>query len=154
VVSDVGDSKFAMAWLPASARLSFLSGRILEIAPGYGRWTQFLQTHYASLIGIDLARSCVDYCHKRFANYPNLEFKVNEGLTLPMIENRSIDFAFSFDSLVHAEADVISSYVNELARVLRHRGESFFLSRRKAQKRSRSIRWILSTHFLSQDCRK
>jgi SAM-dependent methyltransferase len=103
----------------------FLSGRILEIAPGHDRWTQFLQTHCASLIGIDLAQSCVDYCDRRFANYPNLEFKVNEGLTLPMIENGSIDFAFSFDSLVHAEADVILSYVNELARVLRPGGVAF-----------------------------
>jgi hypothetical protein len=31
------------------------------------------------------------------------EFKVNDGLSFPMIENGSIDFAFSFDSLVPAE---------------------------------------------------
>jgi SAM-dependent methyltransferase len=103
----------------------FLKGRILEIAPGYGRWTQFLQTYCSSLIGIDLAQSCVDYCEKRFADHPNLEFKVNEGLTLPMVEDGAIDFAFSFDSLVHAEADVMGSYVRELARVLRPGGVAF-----------------------------
>jgi len=100
----------------------FLKGRILEIAPGHGRWTQFLQPHCTSLIGIDLAQVCVDRCTERFGHYPNLEFKVNDGLTFPMIENASIDFAFSFDSLVHAESDVMSSYANELARVLKPGG--------------------------------
>jgi SAM-dependent methyltransferase len=103
----------------------FLKGRILEIAPGHGRWTQFLQAHCTSLIGVDLAQVCVERCTERFGHYPNLEFKVNDGLTFPMIENGSIDFAFSFDSLVHAESDVMSSYANELARVLKPGGFAF-----------------------------
>jgi len=97
----------------------FLGGRILEIAPGHGRWTQFLQAHCTSLIGIDLAPSCVEQCKQRFREHANLEFKVNNGLMLPMVDNASIDFAFSFDSLVHAESDAVSSYVSELARVLK-----------------------------------
>ena len=103
----------------------FLKGRILEIAPGHGRWTQFLQAHCTSLIGVDLAHSCVKRCTERFSHCPNLEFRVNDGLTFPMIENGSIDFAFSFDSLVHAEADVMASYVNELTRVLKPGGVAF-----------------------------
>jgi SAM-dependent methyltransferase len=103
----------------------FLKGRILEIATGHGRWTQFLQAHCESLIGVDLAPSCVERCKQRFRDWPNLEFKVNDGLTLPMIEDASIDFAFSFDSLVHAESDAISSYVRELARVLKPTGVAF-----------------------------
>jgi ubiquinone/menaquinone biosynthesis C-methylase UbiE len=103
----------------------FLKGRILEIAPGHGRWTQFLQPHSASLIGIDVAQGCIERCAERFSQYPNLEFKVNDGFTFPMIEDGSIDFAFSFDSLVHAESDVMSSYANELARVLKPRGVAF-----------------------------
>lgn len=103
----------------------FLGGRILEIAPGHGRWTQFLQNHCSSLIGIDLAASCVDYCNDRFRDKPNLQFKTNDGLKLSAIDDGSIDFIFSFDSLVHAEADVIASYVTEFARVLRKGGVAF-----------------------------
>ena len=103
----------------------FLRGRILEIAPGRGRWTQFLQVHCASLIGIDLAPSCVEHCKQRFRDHANLEFKVNDGLLLPMVADASIDFAFSFDSLVHAESDAVSSYVRELARVLKPGGVAF-----------------------------
>jgi SAM-dependent methyltransferase len=103
----------------------FLKGRILEIAPGHGRWTQFLQAHGESLIGIDLARACVERCTERFGHNPNVNFECNDGLTFPMIESGSIDFAFSFDSLVHAEFDVMSSYTKELARVLKRGGVAF-----------------------------
>jgi SAM-dependent methyltransferase len=97
----------------------FLGGRILEIAPGHSQRTQFLQAHCTSLIGIDIAQGCVDRCTERFPVTPNLEFGINDGYTFPMIESGPIDFAFSFDSLVHAEADLMSSYARELARVLR-----------------------------------
>ena len=40
--------------------------------------------------------------------------------------DRSIDFAFSFDSLVHAEANVLESYISELARKLSGEGVAFF----------------------------
>jgi ubiquinone/menaquinone biosynthesis C-methylase UbiE len=103
-----------------------LKGRILEIAPGHGRWTQFLLAHCTSLIGIDLAPSCIERCNKRFGQYPKLEFKVNDGLTFPMIEDRSIDFAFSFDSLVHAESDVMSSMRVSLRVCSRRAGSRFF----------------------------
>jgi SAM-dependent methyltransferase len=39
-----------------------------------------------------------------------------------MVDDNSVDLAFSFDSLVHVEHDVISSYLAELARVLTPNG--------------------------------
>jgi hypothetical protein len=42
-----------------------------------------------------------------------------------MIPNHSIDFAFSFDSLVHVEVDVIDSYIKELANKLTTNGIAF-----------------------------
>jgi SAM-dependent methyltransferase len=103
----------------------FLDGRILEIGSGRGRWTRFLQPHCSSLIGVDVAQTCIKRCIERFSHYPNLQFEANDGLTLPMIESASIDFAFSFDSLVHAESDVMFSYAHELARVLKPSGAAF-----------------------------
>jgi SAM-dependent methyltransferase len=121
----------------------FLKGRILEIAPGYGRWTQFLQPHCSSLIGIDLAQTCVDRCVQRFGDYPNLEFRANDGLTFPMIEDGTIDFAFSFDSLVHAEADVMASYAKELSRVLKPGGFAFLHHSNLAAIRRQSAPYII-----------
>jgi hypothetical protein len=42
-----------------------------------------------------------------------------------MVADSSIDFAFSFDSLVHVEAEVLHDYLTELARVLKADGVAF-----------------------------
>ena len=95
---------------------------ILEIAPGGGRWTQFLKDHCRKLIGVDLAERCVARCRERFALEPHLSFYLNDGKSLPMIADQSIDLAFSFDSLVHVGEDAIEPYLHELARVLKADG--------------------------------
>ena len=101
------------------------ANRVLELAPGFGRWTHFLKSHCRELIGIDLAERCVEQCRRRFAADSHLQFHVNDGYSLQMVEDDSIDFAFSFDSLVHAEADVIESYLRQLATKLRPGGAAF-----------------------------
>ena len=108
-----------MGWMPVAACFPVPEGPNAQIGSGHGRWTQFLQGRCSSLIGIDLVPTCIERCTQRFAQDRNLEFHVNDGLTFPMVENESIDFAFSFDSLVHAESDVMRSYTKELARVLK-----------------------------------
>jgi UDP-N-acetylglucosamine 2-epimerase (non-hydrolysing) len=42
-----------------------------------------------------------------------------------MIPDRSVDFVFSFDSLVHAEAEVIRQYLLQISKKLRDRGGGF-----------------------------
>jgi SAM-dependent methyltransferase len=101
------------------------TGTILEIAPGHGRWTQYLKDHCDRLIGVDLAERCVEHCSERFAGDEHVEFHVNDGRSLAMIEDASVDFAFSFDSLVHADVDVLDAYVDQLARKLRPDGVAF-----------------------------
>lgn len=106
-----------MGFLPA--------GTALEIAPGFGRITRFLKDECRRLIGVDLTPRCIEACRQRFGGDPHVEFHVNDGLTLGMVDDDSIDFAFSFDSLVHAEADVLHSYVRELGRTLAPTGVGF-----------------------------
>jgi len=40
----------------------------LEIAPGHGRWTQFLQRLCQSLVAVDISEKCVEHCKTRFAD--------------------------------------------------------------------------------------
>jgi len=80
---------------------------ILEIGPGFGRWTQYLRHLSRRLILVDLSERCIDACRHRFANDEHIEYLVNDGASLDQIEDGSIDFIFSFDSLVHAEADAV-----------------------------------------------
>lgn len=105
---------------------SYLPARtILEIAPGFGRWTQFLRQHCERLIAVDLTFKCVEHCQRRFADSPHVQIVLNDGRTIPVTENSSIDFIFSFDSLVHVESDALQAYLQEIARVLRPNGAAF-----------------------------
>lgn len=112
-------------WLPA--------GRILEIAFGHGRWTRFLAREAKIVTAVEISAECLDYCCKRFSSpnalpsevLHNVDFSLCNGRTLDGISDGRIDFAFSFDSLVHAEADVIASYLREVARVLKPGGAAF-----------------------------
>jgi SAM-dependent methyltransferase len=101
------------------------AGTILEIAPGYGRWTDYLRRHAQQLILVDLVPECIEACRQRFAGESHITYHVNDGKSLAMVADESIDFVFSFDSLVHAEADVIAAYLQQLARKLKPDGVGF-----------------------------
>jgi SAM-dependent methyltransferase len=92
--------------------------RILEIAPGYGRWSIFLIDCAEEYIGVDLNPECVSACQARFPAASHARFVANDGKSLAAVDEGSIDFAFSFDSLVHAEIDIIDAYLHELSRTL------------------------------------
>jgi hypothetical protein len=99
------------AHLPAS--------RLLEIAPGFGRMTQYLLSWCGDYVGIDVTERCVKYCRRRFVDQAHARFLVNDGVSLDMLDDDSLDFAFSWDSLVHAERDVLEAYVTALGRKLK-----------------------------------
>ncbi len=105
------------AFLPAD--------HILEIAPGFGRVTQFLHPRCRALTVVDLNQRCIDACRDRFAGVPHIRFHVNDGRSLAMVADESVDFAVSFDSLVHADADVVEDYVRQLAAKLTPQGVAF-----------------------------
>jgi 2-polyprenyl-3-methyl-5-hydroxy-6-metoxy-1,4-benzoquinol methylase len=98
---------------------------ILEIAPGQGRWTQYLKDQCRRMWIVDLSESCIETCKRRFASENHVQCFVNDGYSLDMIPDRSIDFIFSFDSLVHAEADVLRSYILQSAKKLTPNGVGF-----------------------------
>jgi SAM-dependent methyltransferase len=99
--------------------------RLLEIAPGFGRMTQYLVKWCSDYTGIDLTPKCVAHCLVRFDHESHARFAVNDGLTLDAVEDGSIDFVFSWDSLVHAERDVLQAYLAELGRKLAPGGAGF-----------------------------
>jgi SAM-dependent methyltransferase len=105
---------------------SFLpAGTILEVAPGYGRWTQFLKDACEQLVIVDLAERCIEHCRERFSTSANIEYHVNDGRSLQMVADNSVDFAFSFDSMVHVDANVMNAYLEQLARKLTPDGIGF-----------------------------
>jgi ubiquinone/menaquinone biosynthesis C-methylase UbiE len=98
---------------------------VLELAPGYGRCTEFLRSFCDRLALVDLVEKCISACRERFAGDKRLSYHVNDGKTLPMITSGSIDLVFSWDSLVHVEADHVRSYLAEFSRILKPDGVGF-----------------------------
>ncbi len=101
------------------------TGTVLEIGPGFGRWTQYLRHLCRRLILIDLAERCISACRERFAGDAHIEYITNDGASLEMVPDHSVDFIFSFDSLVHAEADAVAAYLAQAARKLKRGGAGF-----------------------------
>jgi SAM-dependent methyltransferase len=99
--------------------------RILEIAPGFGRWTQYLLPACDEFVGVDLSAKCTDACRERFAEAKHARFFTNDGYSLAAAPDHSFDLIYSFDSLVHADYDVLASYVPEMMRKLSPGGVAF-----------------------------
>jgi ubiquinone/menaquinone biosynthesis C-methylase UbiE len=101
------------------------NGHILEIAPGFGRCTQYLIGLCDRLTLVDITDKCIQACKERFHEHSKIEYFVNNGRSLHMVKDASIDFIFSWDSLVHADIEVFSFYTKEFARTLRPGGLGF-----------------------------
>jgi len=101
------------------------SAHILELAPGFGRCTQYLAAQCSHLSIVDLAETCIEHCKKRFAGLNHISFHTNDGTSLAMIADNSIDFVFSWDSFVHVESDAIHAYLTQLAHKLKPGGCGF-----------------------------
>lgn len=100
--------------------------RVLEIAPGFGRWTSYLlRNTVQEYLGIDLSEECVDYCRKTFSRSEIARFEPNNGTSLDVAKDDHYQFIFSFDSLVHANLDVHEAYVPQILRKLSSDGVAF-----------------------------
>ena len=82
---------------------------ILEIAPGFGRWTHYLKDYCNELWAVDKSSDCIEACRQRFASVSHVRCVLNDGRSLSMIPDASVDFVFSFDSFVHPDRDVVEA---------------------------------------------
>ncbi|MEO0715851.1 MAG: class I SAM-dependent methyltransferase [Planctomycetota bacterium] len=100
------------------------TGHILELAPGYGVWTNFLRPFCTKMTLVDLAPNCIEHCRARFGD-ANMSYHTNDGSDLSFVADGSIDMVFSWNSLVHAEAETMHSYVQQICRKLKPGGVGF-----------------------------
>src|SRR5437762_596100 len=98
---------------------------ILEIASGFGRWTHFLKDYCDELWAVDKSSECIEACRRRFAGDSHVHCCLNDGRSLSMIPDGSIDFVFSFDSFVHPDREIVEVYLRELGTKLKIGGKGF-----------------------------
>lgn len=97
---------------------------VLEIAPGHGRWTEFLAAGSSHVTVVDISASCLDYCRGRFQQASNIDYFLSTGHQLPRYVGGTMDFVWSYDSFVHMDRNVISGYLKEMRRVLKVGGRA------------------------------
>lgn len=98
---------------------------ILEVGAGQGRWSERLREHCDLLILQDISERCIHMCKQRLGEEGVL-YRVSNGRELSGVEDASVDFCFSFESLVLVESDVLGDYLAELKRVLKPGGTAFW----------------------------
>lgn len=102
---------------------------IIEIAPGFGRWTKYLIKSCNIYNGIDLSQKCIDECRTNFNNENiSCNFYLNNGTSLKHVYNTLSDFIFSYDSLVHSDPYIIEEYIAQILsnNILNINGVVFF----------------------------
>lgn len=95
---------------------------VLEIAPGHGRWTEYILRKAKKVILVDLSSKCIEHCRNRFSKFKNMSYYANDGKSLGFLDDNSIDFIWSYDSFVHMEGDVIKNYLSQFPRILKKGG--------------------------------
>ncbi len=119
------DAQWETSILPRIQTLISPAQVVLEIAPGFGRFSNYLRKHCERLVLVDISEKCIDACKTRFRDSTHIEYFVNDGTNLEFIEDESLDFVFSFDSLVHADEATIERYINQLSKKLKKDGSGF-----------------------------
>ena len=102
----------------------FRGKKVLEIAPGFGRFSQFLSVLAQELIVVDLNPLCIQKTKEKLGHHV-LAYFVNDGKSFPFVRDNSQDLVFSFDSFVHMHKNVVEDYVKEISRVLKPGGHGF-----------------------------
>ena len=97
---------------------------ILDIGPGFGRWTEYLKEHCEQMVLVDISEKCIHHCRHRFGE-EGMSYKVGSGDSLDGVSDDSIDFCFSWETLVYVEHDDLDRYLGELSRKLKSDGRAF-----------------------------
>lgn len=94
--------------------------RILELAPGGGRFTAELLRYASAMCLVDLNEASLEICRERFAFVPTpISYALTDGQSFDAVPaGAGWDAVVSFDSMVHMHPEVIHRYVASLAALL------------------------------------
>ena len=97
---------------------------VLEIGPGSGRWSAYLQPACDRLILIDVSGKAIDLCRRRFATATNIEYHVSADGSLTTIDDDSADLIFAYGVFVDFDEAWSERLLGEFPRILRPGGRA------------------------------
>jgi SAM-dependent methyltransferase len=95
----------------------------IEIGPGGGRWTQYLQAMKRVYV-VDFYAEMLDEL-RRHIRAPHVIPIRNNGDDFPGIGDREIDLLFSFDTFVHFDLPLVEAYLRNMWRILKPGARAF-----------------------------
>lgn len=116
---------------------------VLELAPGAGRNTERLCAISKKIYAVDYNSYALEQCRKRLdSSYRgcDVEYYVNNGTDLKMIQDDAISAIYCWDAAVHFDKSILKSYIQEFARVLRVGGQGFIHHSNLGDKADKNIK--------------
>ena len=101
-------------------------GVALDFGCGVGRLSRALATHYAEVVGVDIAASMLAHARQFNADRPNLRFIENAHGDLRFLPDASVDLIYSVIVLQHMPAELQRVYIAEFMRGLAPGGLAVF----------------------------
>jgi ubiquinone/menaquinone biosynthesis C-methylase UbiE len=71
------------------------------------------------LILVDISPVCLDLCRARFADRPNVAYVLTNSRSLPSVDDRTVNFIWSYDTFVHINPSDTDAYMREFVRVMK-----------------------------------
>ena len=97
--------------------------RALEVGCGPGRLMRPMSRHFVEIHGVDVSDEMIALSKEKLADIPNARTYVTDGSTLPMFDDESFEFVYSYAVFQHIPArEVIVSYLREIHRVMKTGG--------------------------------
>jgi ubiquinone/menaquinone biosynthesis C-methylase UbiE len=99
----------------------------LDIGSHTGKWTTFLASVSEKVICADVYKESEDIIRMRFedilkSNNKELEFKLINGNNLDVFDDESVGLVWSVDSFTRLSTDEITTYVQDISRILKPGG--------------------------------
>jgi len=95
---------------------------VLDLGCGYGRFVEFYAPLASFVYGVDVTAYIIDICKTKYAGIENVEFIKNNGYTLEMIDDNSIDLVSCYTVFQHIPRKATQSYIKEFSRILKPDG--------------------------------
>lgn len=115
-------------------------GRVVEIGPGGGRWTQVLKNRCAHVTVIDVSEKALTICRERFREDSNIEYLLSDGRTIG-VPTESTDAVWSYDVFVHINPVDARNYFEEIHRILKPGGRAVVHHPDEMSGKDRERRW-------------
>jgi ubiquinone/menaquinone biosynthesis C-methylase UbiE len=100
--------------------------RLLDFGCGVGRVTRPFARHFDEVIGVDVARSMIEWARSLHADCDTCTFVLNRAPNLRCFADDSFSVVYSRIVLQHIRPSIVRGYIPELIRVLEPGGALMF----------------------------